>query len=70
MDLTVTSADGQARKLSLKSTAARSLAKTSAHISKLTEAAWIQDARTKTDRRKNTLKLFRDYRKQWTQSSC
>lgn len=49
------------RRLSLKSTAAKKLSETSLHISKLTEAAWIQDARTPTARRQETQKLFRQY---------
>ena len=57
-------ADGWAkRKLSLKSTAAKNISLTSVHISKLTEAAWIQDARTPADRRTKTLSLFREYGK-------
>lgn len=50
-------------KLSLKSTAAQRLSRTSVHISKLTEAAWIQDMRTAKERRERTLTLFREYRK-------
>ena len=49
------------QKLSLKSTAAQKLSRTSVHISKLTEAAWIQDMRTARERRKRTLALFREY---------
>ena len=48
-------------KLSLKSTAAQRLSRTSVHISKLTEAAWIQDMRTAKQRRERTLALFREY---------
>ena len=51
VDLEVVGGAGPARRLSLKSTAARNLAEKTAHISKLTEAAWIQDARTPRDRR-------------------
>ena len=61
VDVTVEAA-GEARKLSLKSTAARNLSETTAHISKLTEAAWIQDARTPTARRNAMRDLFRQYR--------
>ena len=57
VDITV---DG--RKLSLKSTAARNLSESTVHISKLTEAAWIQDARTPSARRTAMLDLFRQYR--------
>lgn len=50
------------RNLSLKSTAARNLSKRTVHISKLTEAAWIQDMRSAKSRRSETLKLFEQYR--------
>ncbi len=62
VDLSVTPRVGPERHLSLKSTAARKLSKTSMHISKLTEAAWIQDARKAADRRRETRSLFREYR--------
>ena len=61
VDVTVEAA-GQIRPLSLKSTAARNLSSTSVHISKLTEAAWIQDVRTPRARRDALLNLFREYR--------
>ncbi len=61
VDLIVQPASGPKRRLSLKSTAAARLSETSAHISKLTEAAWIQDERTATGRRNRTLELFREY---------
>lgn len=61
VDLTVQPGAGTERRLSLKSTAARNLSRTSLHISKLTEAAWIQDARTARDRRNLTQELFRQY---------
>ena len=54
---------GKRRWLSLKSTAAKNLSKTALHISKLTEAAWIQDARTARDRRDRTLELFKQYQR-------
>lgn len=60
LDLVVDAGDGP-RRLSLKSTAARNLSERTAHISKLTEAAWIQDVRTATARRAKLLELFRDY---------
>jgi len=47
----------------LKSTAAKRLSPTTVHISKLTEAAWIQDTRTPTARRRATLELFASYRR-------
>ncbi|MYN64911.1 MAG: hypothetical protein F4X11_07775 [Acidobacteria bacterium] len=62
VDMTVTPPDGKTRRLSLKSTAAKNLRERTAHISKLTEAAWIQDVRSAKARRQRTLELFRDYR--------
>lgn len=61
VDLTVRVNDGTVRQLSLKSTAARNLNPSAIHISKLTEAAWIQDARTPRDRRQKTRELFSSY---------
>lgn len=43
------------QKLSLKSTAAQRLSRTTVHISKLTEAAWVQDMRTARERQERTL---------------
>ena len=62
-DLTVTDNANRSRKLSLKSTAALKISKNSAHISKLTEAAWIQDTRSARVRRRLTLELFREFTK-------
>ena len=62
MDLTLTPGDGSPRRLSLKSTGAKKLSQHRAHISKLTEAAWIQDVRSARMRRQRTLELFCDYR--------
>ena len=62
VDMTVQTDDGAVRKLSLKSTAAQRLSATTAHISKLTEAAWIQDVRSAKTRREHTLDLFHQYR--------
>ena len=62
VDMTVQADEGEERKLSLKSTAALRLSATTAHISKLTEAAWIQDVRSAKTRRDHTLELFRQYR--------
>ena len=61
VDLTVRPNTGPERRLSLKSTAAKRLSKETLHISKLTEAAWIQDVRTAKDRRNRTQELFRQY---------
>jgi Type II site-specific deoxyribonuclease len=49
------------RRISLKSSKARSLREETLHISKLTEAAWIQDCRTAAKRREYTHRLFRQY---------
>ena len=57
----VVQAGNDPRRLSLKSTSAQNLSKTRAHISKLTEAAWIQDARTPKKRQRWTLNLFQEY---------
>ena len=61
VDLVIRRGTEPQRKLSLKSTAAQRLSRTTVHISKLTEAAWIQDMRSSRDRRNRTLDLFRDY---------
>ena len=61
VDMSVRTNDGEERKLSLKSTAAQRMSETTAHISKLTEAAWIQDVRSARTRRDHTLDLFRQY---------
>ena len=63
VDLSVFTNCDQARHLSLKSTAAKTLSPTTVHISKLTEAAWIQDTRTPTARRQATLELFASYQR-------
>ena len=63
VDLVVTVGTGDPKRLSLKSTAEQKLSERSAHISKLTEAAWIQDTRTPKDRRQRLRGLFKDYRK-------
>ena len=51
------------QKPSLKSTAAQRLSRTTVHISKLTEAAWVQDMRTARERQERTQILFREYLK-------
>ena len=61
LDLTVETPDGQRRRLSLKSTAAKRMSKSTVEISKLTEAAWIQDVRSAKTRRVETLALFEKY---------
>ncbi len=60
-DLRVTLPGLPAKRLSLKSTAAKSMSRRFAHISKLTEAAWIQDERTAQGRRKRLRALFLEY---------
>jgi Type II site-specific deoxyribonuclease len=62
VDVDVAADDGVLRRLSLKTTAARKLSESSLHISKLTEAAWIQDMRSTAHRRDRTVELFREYR--------
>lgn len=49
------------KRISLKSSKAKNLRQKNLHISKLTEAAWIQDCRTATKRRENTRRLFTEY---------
>lgn len=61
LDVVITPSGAEPRKLSLKSTAAKNLSRTTAHISKLTEAAWIQDVRSARERRKHTQELFQEY---------
>ncbi|MCY4623923.1 MAG: hypothetical protein OXC99_02835 [Chloroflexi bacterium] len=61
-DLTVTNSEGISRKLSLKSTAAQRISEEFVLISKLTEAAWIQDVRSARQRRERTLELFKEFR--------
>ena len=61
VDLSVSVGPASTRHLSLKSTAAKNLSKKTVHISKLTEAAWIQDTRTPKARRDATIDLFTSY---------
>lgn len=63
VDLSVFTGSDRLRHLSLKSTAAKTLSPSTVHISKLTEAAWIQDTRTPAARRRATLDLFASYRR-------
>ena len=64
VDLIVNTGSDSPLRLSLKSTAAKNLSRTKLIISKLTEASWIQDARTSSSRRKNTLELFQEYKQE------
>ena len=61
VDLAVRVGSEPERRLSLKSTAAKKLQEHAAHISKLTEGAWIQDQRTAAGRRDQMRELFRQY---------
>jgi len=49
------------RRISLKSSKAKNLSESTLHISKLTEAAWIQDCRTAKKRQAHTRRLFKEY---------
>ncbi len=51
----------EGRKISLKSTAAANLRVGKLHISKLCEAAWIQDMRRADQREQETKRLFAEY---------
>jgi Type II site-specific deoxyribonuclease len=62
-DTTVSTGDSESRRLSLKASSAKDMRAATVHISKLTEAAWIQDARRLTDRRDRIVELFTEYRK-------
>lgn len=60
-DTTLSMPERQPRHLSLKASAAKDMRVDSVHISKLTEAAWIQDVRRQSDRRDNIVRLFCEY---------
>ncbi|HWJ60604.1 MAG TPA: hypothetical protein VNS19_01445 [Acidimicrobiales bacterium] len=62
-DTNVRTSDDVTRSISLKSSAAKDLKQNTVHISKLCEAAWIQDARTQKDRQRRLIKLFADLQK-------
>jgi len=49
------------RRIGLKSSQAKNLRSETLQISKLTEAAWIQDCRTAAKRREHTHRLFQEY---------
>lgn len=61
-DTTVVGPDAVERRISLKASSARGMRRDSIHISKLTEAAWIQDERTQAGRRARLVGLFKEYR--------
>jgi hypothetical protein len=50
------------KRISLKASSAKGMSKSYVHISKLTEAAWIQDVRKLADRQDRIIDLFREYR--------
>lgn len=50
------------KSISLKATAAKDIKPHTLHISKLSEAAWIQDTRRQVDRRDAIVNLFREFR--------
>ena len=60
---TVITLPGEAKRtLSLKASAAKAMQEGAIHISKLTEAAWVQDTRRQADRLAEIRKLFTEYR--------
>ena len=63
-DTIVSIPEGRTIKLSLKATSAKNLRPNYVHISKLTEAAWIQDTRKEQDRYEKIIELFSQYRNQ------
>lgn len=65
-DTTIAMPEGEAITLSLKTTAPKKLKPLELSISKLTEAAWIQDARRQADRHEMLLEVFRKFREQTT----
>ncbi len=60
-DTTITVTGAGPRRLSLKASSAKDMRFGSVHISKLTEAAWIQDVRRKVDRRDHIVALFGEF---------
>ena len=60
-DTKISADGGPVRKLSLKVSAEKRLQAGKISISKLTEGAWIQDARRQRDRRGEIVKLFKEY---------
>jgi hypothetical protein len=61
-DTTISDGKGTVKRLSLKASSAEGMAASTVHISKLTEGAWIQDARRQVDRRDLIVQLFQDYK--------
>lgn len=60
-DTVIRDRDGSEKRLSLKASSAKEIRPDIIHISKLTEAAWIQDARKQVDRRGAIVKAFQEY---------
>lgn len=60
-DTTISDGKAAVKRLSLKASSAEGMAASTVHISKLTEGAWIQDARRQADRRDRIVELFQDY---------
>jgi hypothetical protein len=65
-DTAVVGPDSVPRTISLKASSAKDMRADAVHISKLTEAAWIQDERTQAGRRSRLVELFEQYRKATT----
>jgi len=60
-DTTISDGRGVEKKLSLKASSAKDMRDDKVHISKLTEGAWIQDARRQAERRDRIIQLFQEY---------
>ena len=60
-DTTISETKGALKRLSLKASSAKDMIPSKVHISKLTEGAWIQDARKQVDRRNRIVQLFQNY---------
>jgi hypothetical protein len=65
-DTTISKDDGTEKRLSLKASSARDIRPDIVHISKLAEAAWIQDARKQVDRRGSIVEMFFKYQRETT----
>jgi hypothetical protein len=60
-DTTISDTAGNKKRLSLKASSAEDMKPNKVHISKLTEGAWIQDARQQVVRRSRLEQLFQEY---------
>lgn len=63
-DATLSKGRDPERRLSLKTSSAKNVRPNVIEISKLTEAAWIQDVRKQADRRGSIVDIFRQYREE------